>query len=600
MSTLMNFFRSSHYPAVLLLSAGLTLAPAFGQKPSEPAAPAAQTEPAPESGQVVEDIVAQVNDGIITQSDYDRAEQTQEADDAQQGVPRLEADTRKKDLLRDLIDQQLLLSKGKELGITGDTELVKRLDDIRKQNHLNSMDDLEKAAQAQGVSFEDFKANILNGIITQKVVEQEVAQHLDIGQSDVRRYYDAHQSEFSHPESVTLDEILIGIPADATAEQLAAAQSKADSVETQLKAGANFADLAKANSTGPTAAEGGDLGEYTRGKLGKELEDAAFSLKAGQYTAPIRTKQGFLILRVDQHDAGGVTPFAQAQNDVEQALYVERMEPALRTYLTTLREGAAIFIKSGYVDSGASPNEIQITNSAYVPPGPKKKKAFKRTRFRGRTPKPKPQTASAANSAAGAGTPAAASKSKKKQQVASAQKPSKREKVRYGQAPRESLTSPSVDSSKEAADTGSQTASAATGDTSATAPASDTSSPIGGEAPESKAGKTRFSDLAKIRKPKQPKGTAAAADQPPRPSADQLATEKTQDTPLGLAGDDSTKAKKKKGKEAKTRYSDKKAPPKQEQQPYMGPSTPDQNQPSAPQPAAPAQQPAPAQSGSSQ
>ncbi len=82
----------------------------------------------------------------------------------------------KADLLRDLIDQQLLLSKGKELGITGETELIKRLDEIRKQNHLDSLEDLEKAAQQQGVSYEDFKANIRNSIITQQVVRDEVGR----------------------------------------------------------------------------------------------------------------------------------------------------------------------------------------------------------------------------------------------------------------------------------------------------------------------------------------------------------------------------------------------------------------------------------------
>jgi peptidyl-prolyl cis-trans isomerase SurA len=586
----MTLFKSSHYAAVLLIGVGLAVTPILAQTSGQ--ALPQQTPASAEQGQVVEDIVAEVNDQIITQSDYNRAEQELEAEAEQQGLPPLETETRKKDLLRDLIDQQLLLSKGKDLGITGDTELVKELDKFRQQNHLASMEDLEKAVEAQGTSYEDFKAKIRDGIITQQVVQQEVGRRLDITQTDIENYYKAHESEFYKPESVTLQEILIGTPADANAAQVAAAESKANALEAQLKSGANFGDLAKADSSGPTAAEGGGLGEFTRGKLGTELENATFSLKPGQFTAPIRTKQGYLILLVNQHNPGGEISFDKAEPDVEQALYMERMEPKLREYLTTLRDGAAISIKPGYVDSGASPNEIQITNSAYVPPGPKKKKKFTRTRFRGRRRKPAAttQTASAAAAPAPAATATSAANSsaaKTKQETASIQKPGKREKIRFGQAPRESLPPASTDAS-------SQTATAAPGDLNSGASAATPIEPIGSAAPaQAKPVKTRYSDRLKIRKSKQTK-TAVDTDQPPPPTPDELATQKVQDAPLGLA--DQTAQTKKKQKGPKTRYSAKQTPPKPVQQPYMGPSQPEENPPAA-QPAPPS---APSQPAGSQ
>ena len=139
-------------------------------------APAQNVAPqSPYGGVAVEDIIARVNDQIITRSDYDRAMTEVDQEARQHGATTLqEISESHKDLLRNLIDQQLWLSKGKELGITGDTELVKRLDEIRKQYHLDTIEDLEKAAKDQGVSFEDFKANIRNGIITQEVMRQEV------------------------------------------------------------------------------------------------------------------------------------------------------------------------------------------------------------------------------------------------------------------------------------------------------------------------------------------------------------------------------------------------------------------------------------------
>ena len=99
-----------------------------------------------------------------------------------------------KDLLRNLIDQQLWLSKGKELGINGETELVKRLDEIRKQYNLETLEDLEKAAKEQGVSFEDFKANIRNQIITQEVMREEVGRKIQFTPGEVQRYFEAAQA----------------------------------------------------------------------------------------------------------------------------------------------------------------------------------------------------------------------------------------------------------------------------------------------------------------------------------------------------------------------------------------------------------------------
>ena len=172
------------------------------------------------------------------------------------------------------------------------------------------MEDLEKAAQSQGVSWEDFKQNLKNGIITQKVIQQEVGGHIIVTQQDVQQFYDQHKAEMERPEQVRLSEILIStqkpqvktekgqtaLPEMPDAQVVAAAQKKADSIYEQLQKGAKFADVAKANSEGPTAQVGGDLEYFKRGTLSKDLEDKVFALKAGEYTSPIRTNQGWVIL----------------------------------------------------------------------------------------------------------------------------------------------------------------------------------------------------------------------------------------------------------------------------------------------------------------
>src|SRR5258708_4027998 len=197
----------------------LAAAPVLAQKKTnKPLTPEQQAErekfdpkadTSPFGGNVIEESVAQVNDQIINTSDYNRAATQLEQEGSQQGWSSQELEDHKRDLLRDLIDQQLLLSKGKDLDITGETELVRRLDQIRKQNHLDSLDDLEKAASSQGVSYEDFKQNIRNGIITQQVIRDEVGRHIQMTDTQLQQYYRQHLNDFTHPQSLRLNEIFL-------------------------------------------------------------------------------------------------------------------------------------------------------------------------------------------------------------------------------------------------------------------------------------------------------------------------------------------------------------------------------------------------------
>ena len=560
----------------------------------------AQTQAnAPESpygGTTVEDIIARVNDQIITKSDYDRALAQLDQEARQRGETLQEMSAAHKELLRDLIDQQLWLSKGKELNITGETELVKRLDEIRKQYNLESIDDLEKAAKEQGVSFEDFKANIRNQIITQTVMRQEVGEHVQITPGEAERYYEAHKEDYAQPESERLSEILISTGGGDDPAKVAAAKAKADDIEARLHAGGDFAQLARSFSDGPTASEGGDLGQYKRGQLGKLLEDKTFDLQSGQYTDPILTRQGYIILKVVQHIPGGPRPFKDVTQDVEEAYYMSRMEPAIRAYLSKMRDEDFIWIQQGYTDSAATYGELHpsINFSAYVPPAPKKKAKVERTRFREstRTFRQKsgtgaPAPAAGENAAPAtppAATPASAKKGKKGEK--GTEKPGKREKIRYGMAPRETLPTASTNSSTENAGALPEQAS------NADQPAN----PLEPTAPTKK---TRFS--ARAREPKKPKGSGAPGDAlaPAPPDAAEVADRQTQSAPL-----EPNAAAKKKKKAAETNAEKTRLAQKKKNEGDNGPKpvvqpTPIPQVPGAPAPApaqdAPAPQPPPQQ-----
>ncbi len=553
-------------PAILAAGLALTVVPAVVAQNNPLAADATQSSPY--SGTVVESIVARVNDQVISKSDYERAEEQLEQEAQQQGWSQQELYQQRHDLLRSLIDRQLLLSKGKELGINGDTEVIRRLDDMRKEYHLDSMEALQKAAEAQGVSWEDLKEQIRENVITSDVISQEVAPHIEVTPSEVRNYYDTHKDEFERPEEVRLSEILIPTPNDEDAAQVAQAQKQADDIEDRLKAGADFATLAKADSGGPTAAQGGDLGDYKRGVLPKVMEDATFDLKTGQWTQPIRTKQGWLILEVTQHQDAGEQPFSQVQNQIQETVGMAKMQPALRDYLAQLRNEAYIEVAPGYVDAGATGHEQKFIQAAFVAPEPKHKKHETRARFR-----EKPVRRSKTETA-GAPTLDKVNAQTSKTEVADnrTQKPGKKEKIRFGQAPRETLPTADTRMVDAGAGTNSQVAkNQPAGGVTLTNANGDV---IDNTAPAAKKTKVRFQDQGRV--PKEKRVKASKKHQkfvPPTEPASEVAQDKRQDAAYGLNGD-TTKTKKakpsKKGPKRRLSDEDKKKEQQQNAAPASG------------------------------
>lgn len=407
-----------------MLAAGLAIAvvPSYGlgRRSDTPSQQSQNSSnPLPYPGKVVEEIVARVDDQVIDTSDYARAKKELDQEAKRGDWSAADLARQKKNLLRNLIDKQLLLAKGKQLGISGEDELIHRLDEIRKQNQLKSMQALQQAVEAQGLSWQDFKEQIRQQIIQSRVIQQEVTPNIRINPGEVRAYYEQHKSEYKHPEQVRLSEILIPTPNPDDAAQVAQAKQKIDAIYKQLKGGADFAKLAKKDSKGPKASDGGDLGWFEKGQLAPVLEKDTFSLKAGQFTEPIQTRQGWIILTATKHENAGVAPLNQVQNQIMEKIGMSKMPAALRQYLSKLRNEAYIDIRPGYTDTGATANEVKPTYSAYKPP---KEKIKKKPHFRRRRFVSKRELAR-----------------REKKEKTRTEKLGKREKIRYGQAPREAL-----------------------------------------------------------------------------------------------------------------------------------------------------------------
>ena len=332
---------------------------------------------------VVEEIIARVNNDIVTLSDFQKA-QAALRDEIAQGCQGCSQDKmeeeykeKSKDLLRDLIDQDLLVQRAKDEGISVETDLIKHLDDVRKDNNLASIDDLEKAVESQGLSWEDYKTQIRNNLLTQEVIRRDVGSRINIADSDSKAYYEEHKADYVRPEEVVLAEIFLGTEGK-TPEEMASVERKADDLRARLTNGDDFNELAKRYSEGSTAKDGGELGTFQRGQLSKQIEDAVFKLDKGQMTSVIQTKTGFEILKVEAHYVAGQQPYEKVQDEIMNHMYMQRVQPALREYLAQLREQSYLKVNPGYVDSAAVPGTSVITEVAPTPDTTEKSKGKKK------------------------------------------------------------------------------------------------------------------------------------------------------------------------------------------------------------------------------
>src|ERR1700676_637834 len=343
------------------------------------------------ASRTVEEIIARVNNEIITRSDLDKARVASEEDARQecQGkcTPdqlRVDIEDRQKNSLRDLIDQSLLVQRGKDMGLNVEPEVIKRLDQLRQQNKIDSMEDLEKAVTSQGSNWEDFKNNIRNGLLTQRVISSEVGSHINIGKEEISKYYNDHKKEFVRPEQVALREIEVSTEGKKD-EQLPELKKKAETALKRVKDGEDFGEIAKRFSDSTTAKQGGFLGVYKRGELSKELEELVFKMKKNELTDVMDTKQGYLVLQVLERYEAGEQPLNKVENEIMDHLYGQRMEPAMRQYLKTLREQSYVVIKPGYQDiAGGGNSEIQEVSA--TPEASKNKKAHKKYLLFGKKP----------------------------------------------------------------------------------------------------------------------------------------------------------------------------------------------------------------------
>ncbi len=317
---------------------------------------------------VIEEIICKVNSDIITRSQLDRDRKDAEGEFRREGMQgsalREALNNVTRDMLARRIDDLLLIAKGKELDLKVDNELAKQLAGIQRQSGIADPQAFQEFVhEKMGMPFEDYKAELKNQLLKQRVIRQEIMGSLKVKREELEAYYNAHKDEFQRKEQIFLSGIFISTEGK-DASGIAAADRKARDVSRRAKSGEKFNELAQANSDAATAASGGGMPPLEKSELRQDILDALWDKDRGFVTDPLKTAKGYEIYKVEEHQKAGLAEFEEVQMQVEDKVLNPRMGGAYREYLTKLRKDAFLEIKPGYVDSAAAPGK----NTAWSDP----------------------------------------------------------------------------------------------------------------------------------------------------------------------------------------------------------------------------------------
>jgi parvulin-like peptidyl-prolyl isomerase len=319
---------------------------------------------------LVEEIVAKVNGDIITRGDLDHSRQElmgmlQQQQGLTGAALQKEFADHNKDILRERIDQLLLIQKGKDLNINIDTEFSKYQADLQKQSGIADPEKFQEYVRQQtGTPFEDWRNDTKNSMLQRRVISQEVGSKMTVKHEEVQKYYDEHKTEFVREERVYLRDILISTEGKDAAG-VAAAEKKAKDLVARARKGERFPEMARDNSDAVTAKTMGELGGFKKGDLNPVIEGLIWNQPKGYISDPVRVDAGFDIFKVEEHQKAGQADLPDVEQEITEKLYAPRMQPKLREFLTGLRETAFLEIKPGYTDTGAAPNK----STAWADPG---------------------------------------------------------------------------------------------------------------------------------------------------------------------------------------------------------------------------------------
>jgi peptidyl-prolyl cis-trans isomerase SurA len=303
--------------------------------------------PAFSPAQEIDRIAAIVNEEIITSHEVNQGVLLLAKEEEKKGAL-TEADKAQLQpkALKSLIDKKLIDQKVRELGISiSEEELRQTIEDVKKQNKL-SQEELISALRSQGLTFDQYKAQLREQLERVRLMGQEVRSKIQVGENEAREYYEANPGSFSTDDSFRARHIFFRLNRNSRGDEVNKVLTTAMMVLQQAQSGKDFAELARKYSDDPQAAtDGGELGTFKKGDMLPEIENAVIGMRTGQISDIVNTPAGFHIIKLEERTPGKLKPFDEVKGEVSEMLYKKKSEERFNLWLAGLRTAAAIELK---------------------------------------------------------------------------------------------------------------------------------------------------------------------------------------------------------------------------------------------------------------
>jgi peptidyl-prolyl cis-trans isomerase SurA len=329
---------------------------------------------------IIEQILVKVNGEIFTKTDLEarqvsalrqmgqQFDRNSDPSDAQlRGM--LEQVT--PDLIVNAVDEILIVQRGRDLGYRlSDDDFNRYLDNIKKDNKLEDDEQFKAALKGEGMTLDDLRRNIERQMIVQRVQQNEVQGKIAVSDDEARRYYDAHQSEFTTPQTITLREIFVAVPSDGVNINVGADEAgrgKAAKIRERALAGESYERLAADLSDSASRANAGLIGPLNVSDLAPELQKMIQAMKVGDVSGLIRTPKGYQILKLESSTPVEIAPFDQAKEQISERVYVQKRQAEFDKFLVRLRSEAIIEWKNADIqkayDQGVAKQKAAAASS---------------------------------------------------------------------------------------------------------------------------------------------------------------------------------------------------------------------------------------------
>jgi peptidyl-prolyl cis-trans isomerase C len=288
------------------------------------------------------EVVVKVNGIAITRAELDRAIQAYLVQNRMQAPTDPDQKKKIEEAAQDqMVSAELLYQAASKEAIPDlDKQVEAKFEQLKSR--FPTKEDMEKVLVQKGITVQEMKDLLKRDIVISSYIDKQIAAKITISTEQAKKFYDENLEKLKKPESVHASHILIGIDSKATADDKQKARQKADELLKQIKGGADFAELAKKESSCPSSKNGGDLGEFNRGQMVKPFEDVAFGLKPGEVSDVVETQFGYHIIRSTDKSEGGVIPFDEVKGKIEKYLKDMEVRKQVMAQLDELKKSAKI------------------------------------------------------------------------------------------------------------------------------------------------------------------------------------------------------------------------------------------------------------------